>query len=170
MSTASSILVSILNAIIQIFLIFTSHKERNETKTEFNTVLMVKLSLFQFLNTGVFVLLSNFLANINEFTLDNGLVFQITQVMMINAVVPNLVILILNYFEIIQKIQRHFIEKGTSKKSQLEANKVFQGPEAEISYKYGYIFKTIWLTAFYAPLVPIVVPVSVVGLILNYFI
>ena len=45
MSTASSILVSILNVIIQQFLIFTSIKERNETQTEYNTVLMIKIKL-----------------------------------------------------------------------------------------------------------------------------
>lgn len=32
------------------------------------------------------------------------------------------------------------------------------------------MLKTIWLTAFYAPLVPVVVPISVVGLVGNYFI
>ena len=167
MSTASSILVSILNFVIQMFLIFTSVKERNETLTEYNTVLMIKISLFQFLNTGVFVLVANFLANIDDFSLDNGLVFQITQMMMINAATTNLSLIFVNYFELVLKIQRYFIEKGIMKKSQLEANKIFQGPEAEIAYKYGYIFKTIWLTAFYAPLVPIVVPVSIVGLTIN---
>lgn len=30
--------------------------------------------------------------------------------------------------------------------------------------------KTLWLTAFYAPLVPVVVPISIIGLVLNYFI
>ena len=75
MSTASSILVSILNVIIQQFLIFTSVKERNETQTEYNTVLMIKISFFQFLNTGVFVVLANFLADIDGFALDQGLVF-----------------------------------------------------------------------------------------------
>lgn len=98
MSTASSILVSILNAIIQVFLIFTSQKERNETKTEYNIVLMGKISLFQFLNAGIFVIIANFLANIDGFTLNDGLVFEVTQVMMINAIVPNLTLIFLNYF------------------------------------------------------------------------
>ena len=40
---------------------------------------------------------------------------------------------------------------------------------ALIPFKYGYIIKTLWLTAFYAPLVPIVVPVSIFGLIINYW-
>ena len=59
---------------------------------------MIKLTFFQFLNTGIFVILANYLANINTFTLTQGLVFQITQVMMINAVVPNLVLFLLLYF------------------------------------------------------------------------
>ena len=59
---------------------------------------MTKLTFFQFLNTGIFVILANYLANINTFTLTQGLVFQITQVMMINAVVPNLVLFLLLYF------------------------------------------------------------------------
>jgi hypothetical protein len=37
-------------------------------------------------------------------------------------------------------------------------------------YKYGYILKTIWLTAFYAPFVPVVVPLSMIGLGINYWI
>ena len=89
--------------------------------------------------------------------------------MMLNAVTPNLTLFLLNYCELIQKVKRYCIERGSMKKSQLEANKIYEGPTAEISYKYAYIFKTIWLTAFYAPLAPIVVPVSVFGLVVNYF-
>jgi hypothetical protein len=43
-------------------------------------------------------------------------------------------------------------------------------PEPLLHEKYSYIIKTIWLTAFYAPFVPIVVPISIIGLVLNYFI
>ena len=75
MSTVSSLTVSVLNAIIQFFLVFTSEKERNETRTEYNTVLMVKISFFQFLNTGVFVIAANFLADMDNFSLSEGLVF-----------------------------------------------------------------------------------------------
>ncbi len=34
---------------------------------------------------------------------------------------------------------------------------------------YSYVIKTIWLTCFYAPFAPIVVPISIFGLILFYF-
>ncbi len=36
--------------------------------------------------------------------------------------------------------------------------------------KYSYIIKTLWLTAFYAPFVPIVVPLSIFGLIFNFIV
>lgn len=68
------------------------------------------------------------------------------------------------------KIQRCLIEKGTIKKSQSDANLIYQAPIPEIPYKYAYLFKTLWLTAFYAPLTPVVVPISAFGLILNYFV
>ena len=68
-SIGLSIIVSIFNFIILQFLVFSSHKERNETLTEFNTVLTVKISLFQFLNTGIFVVLAIFFADMNNFTI-----------------------------------------------------------------------------------------------------
>ena len=88
--------------------------------------------------------------------------------MMLNALIPNLMLIVLAYCEVPLKIQRCLTERGTLKKSQLESNYLWQGPMAEIPYKYAYIFKTIWLTAFYAPLAPLVVPISIFGLILNY--
>lgn len=52
----------------------------------------------------------------------------------------------------------------------MEANKLYEQPGINLPYQYGYIIKTLWLTAFYCPLVPIVVPISIVGLFINYWI
>lgn len=169
MSTVFSLSVSVLNAIIQIFLSFTSRRQRNETLTEFNTILMSKISIFQFLNTGVFVLLAQFLADMENFDLSKGIVFEVTQVMLINAILPNVTLFFLSYFEILKKVERWLIERGTIKSSQMEANEAFEGPEAEFPYKYAYVFKTLWLSAFFAPLSPVVVPISIAGLIVNYY-
>lgn len=43
-------------------------------------------------------------------------------------------------------------------------------PQPVLPEKYSYIIKTIWLTAFYAPFTPVVVPISILGLIINYFV
>lgn len=97
-STCISVVISLFNWIIQLFLGFTSKKQRNETVTEYNMVLMVKISVFQFLNTGVFVILAQLLANFDDFSLNRGLMLEITQIMAINAVLPNLAVFFLYYF------------------------------------------------------------------------
>ena len=84
--------------IIEIVLIVTSERERNETKTEFNSVVMVKLSYFQFLNTGVFVVLANYLANIDSFNLFDGVVYEAVLVMLMNALTFNLSLFLIKYF------------------------------------------------------------------------
>ena len=59
---------------------------------------MAKLSVFQFLNTGVFVILAQFMANKDNFSLNGGIVFEITQVMLLNAILPNVTLFLLSYF------------------------------------------------------------------------
>lgn len=54
--------------------------------------------------------------------------------------------------------------------TQLEANELYELPQPSLPEKYSYIIKTLWLTAFYAPFTPIVVPISIIGLVFNYLI
>ena len=89
---------------------------------------MVKISMFQFLNTGIFVVLANFMADPLHFSLSKGFVFEITQVMILNAFLPNLTLFLLTYCEIIQRIKRKLIERGTIKNSQYDANLTYQRP------------------------------------------
>lgn len=77
--------------------------------TEFNTVLTVKISFFQFLNTGIFVVLANFLADINNFTITETLPTDVTIVMLSNAITPNFSLWLMNYFEITGKVYRWLV-------------------------------------------------------------
>lgn len=52
--------------------------------------------------------------------------------------------------------------------TQEELNNIYIGPVIDFPSKYAYILKIVWLAGFYAPLVPIVVIIAVIGLILNY--
>lgn len=70
---------------------------------------MVKISFFQFLNTGVFVVAANFLADPENFSLSKGFVFEICQVMIMNALIPNISLFVLTYCEIIPKVKRCLI-------------------------------------------------------------
>ena len=119
MSIGLSILISVFNFIILQFLIISSRKERNETLTEFNTVLTVKISFFQFLNTGVFVVAANFLADISNFKITDTLPTDITIVMLTNAITPNFSLWLMTYFEIPNRIFRWMIRTEKSKVTQL---------------------------------------------------
>jgi hypothetical protein len=90
--------------------------------------------------------------------------------MILNAIVPNVTLLFLDYSEIINRVLRFCVEKGWLVYSQVELNQIFIGSVIELPNKYAYILKTLWLTALYAPLIPVVVGVSMVGLILFYFV
>ena len=125
----------------------------------------------QFLNTGVFVVIANVLADFSESMLQNSLADTITQIMILNAITPNLTVFFMNYFEVNGRIMRFiFIWTGYFKTTQLEANHLFELPKPDFTEKYSYVVKTVWLTAFYAPFVPIVVPISAIGLTVKYFV
>ncbi len=129
-----------------------------------------KLIIQQFLNTGVFVLIANVLADFSDTMLQNSLADTITQIMILNAITPNLTVFFMNYFEVIGRIKRFiYIWTGYFKTTQLEANQLFELPKPDFTEKYSCVVKTLWLTAFYAPFVPVVVPISAIGLTIKYF-
>ncbi len=49
--------------------------EKNYTKTEHNISLAIKLSFFQFLNAGVFLVLANIAADYQNFNLHSGITY-----------------------------------------------------------------------------------------------
>ena len=90
--------------------------------------------------------------------------------MILNAISHNICVFALDYFEIVNKFYLYLGKIGHFKFSQAEANKLYQRPIPDMPYKYGYILKTLWLTAFYSSFVPLSSVYSLIGLILNYFI
>jgi len=52
--------------------------------------------------------------------------------------------------------------------TQAEANQLFEGPPFDFSAKYSSYIKTMWMTALFAPLIPVVIPISLGGLLLRY--
>lgn len=89
--------------------------------------------------------------------------------MALNAATPHLTALILNKIEFPNILIRFLLARDYLKYSQHDANEVFELPSANFSVQYAYVVKTVWLTCFFAPFVPIVVPISIVGLTVFYF-
>jgi hypothetical protein len=83
---------------------------------------MVKITMFQFLNAGIFVILSEIAANFQSFSLTNGICSQITMIMILNAIVPNLTLFFLDYSEIINRVLRYCVSKQWLIYTQKELN------------------------------------------------
>lgn len=63
---------------------------------------MVKITLAQFFNAGIFVLIAQIGATYTTFSLQtSNIVSQISLIMILDAIVPNSTLFFLNYFEII---------------------------------------------------------------------
>jgi hypothetical protein len=88
--------------------------------------------------------------------------------MLANCFVPSLTLLLLNYTEIYNKFFIFLGEIGCMQYTQKELNELFLGPAVDLPSKYAYILKIVWLTGLYAPLVPLVTVVAVLGISLNY--
>ena len=54
-------------------------------------------------------------------------------------------------------------------KTQKELNELYEYPDMDISVKYSYLSKTLFITMFYLPIFPFGVLISFLGLILAYF-
>lgn len=66
----------------------------------------------QFLNAGVFVVAANVLADFSDSMLENSLADTITQIMILNALTPNVSTFMMKKFDIIGKVKRYIILKS----------------------------------------------------------
>ena len=95
-----------MNQIILTFLVVTSTLEYYPTLTNLNTVLMKKMSLYLFLNAGIFNVAANIFANLANFSLEGDFSNEVTMIMVLNAVTPNASIFFMDYFDIVGKIKK----------------------------------------------------------------
>ena len=61
-------------------------------------MLVVKITLCQFLNAGIFVVGTKILASINTFDIGAGIAEDVTILMMINVIIPNSLVFLRSYF------------------------------------------------------------------------
>jgi hypothetical protein len=111
-------IVLMWNSIIMSTLIFVTERERNETKTEDDAVLVVKLTTLQFLNAGIFVVATKIAASYDTFDAGNGIVGQISLIMILNAITPNILLFIKKYFEIFSRFEMWLTKHGWLIRSQ----------------------------------------------------
>ena len=171
-SFSISIVISILNAFLQFILRIFTQMEKQKSKSNYYLSYSIKLTIFTLTTSAVVPFLSNYLNQLykgleyNNKTLINNMLM----LFLMNSFFTPL-IWTLNISLIVKKIRIYFIEKNQYMhfKTQKELNDIYELPDMNIAMKYSYLAKTILMTMFYLPIFPIGVPISLLGLIMAYF-
>ena len=162
--------ISGMNSFFQFLLkIFTKY-EKQTSMTNYYLSFSVKLTWFTFLTSAVVPLASNYVQN--SWGENQNLVNNMLMMFLVNSFVTP-ILWTCNIGYIIKKIQIWILESRKDPdlhhyKTQKELNDLYELPDMEISYKYSYIMKTVLMALFYAPIFPVGVLISFVGLIVGY--
>jgi len=184
LSMIGSGLISLINVILSLIIRVLSEFEKYGTKTGFATAYAKKTAIALLVNTAFISLFANIflsteytfsaniLSNIHKLTIysADGLLQNMFYVFITNTfVTPIFNLLDPEYFYKLF-VRRKFLNLGDNAvTTQKEANTMYEGPVPNMSNKYAQSIKTLLLTAFYAPAMPIAIFFSLFGLLLTYW-
>ncbi|EGR32761.1 protein kinase domain protein, partial [Ichthyophthirius multifiliis] len=169
-----SIVIQILNFLLQKVLNFLSSFEQHYTKTKELSSLSQKLAIVQFINTALIALLIKVLqyqlnnpekAKSNIY-INGGLIYNQQYVFLSSLFFP--FIQLADFGRLYKVLKRKIIQKDNLTQAQL--NELYEDSVHNIAYDYGGVIKTMYVTAFYAPLIPIGIIISIFNILINYFI
>ncbi len=169
-----SIIISGINFLIKRVFIKFSDYEKPWTRTDRFLSISTKLAILSFVNSAIIPYVSNRI-RYGSNTYQN-LVRTVSISILIGSILSPL-ISITCYDLLLKKFFRWFYitrkYKNETEKlpfTQRELNFYFENPIMEVGVQYSNLFKQILMTAFYLPLVPSGPIITLIGVILNYFI
>ena len=180
----SSLLIMVVNFYLGQFLRRLAEYEKHGTYTSFFKGIAEKLAVAQLVNTAFTTLVAKvvvtiFLTDIGDenelsafgFYSKGGLIEGMFYVFISNAYCTP-ILNILDFFYAMKLYTRHKAEKDPHNRSlnQKAAHTLFEGTQYDMSYKYAMLMKTILLTCFFAPAIPIALLISVFGLSAMYWV
>jgi hypothetical protein len=171
-SITGSILLISFNAVLGKLVRLLTQFERHPTWSDYTRSVTNKLCLIVCLNTIIIPFFAN--NDMDKWYNKGGLAEDIFYVVIANAIIPNLTY-ILNIPYIIKVLRRWNLQRISSQGqplniSQARANELYEGPEFDLSSRTAHIVKTFILCIAYSPLVPIAIPISICGLMIEYWI
>lgn len=147
--------------------LFLVRFESYETFSLYTVSLASKLSLMLFFNSAIVAFLASTFYTRNIYG-PGGLIYTQMYFFISNAIIPPLVNLI-NPDRIVKLAKVWFIKKFNKVVTQQELNELYEYPPHAIELRYADIMKTLFITFFYAPLIPAGYLTSFLGLGLYYF-
>ena len=179
LSLLITIVISVINEILEKLLTTFTLKEKHLSRTSFHLSLSIKIVILTFFNSAIIPLISKELLvkkRVNyDYNIDrnNLLVNDMLVLFLVNALVtPILWTFSIPY--LIKKLRIYLIERKKEPDkchymTQRELNQLYELPDMKIAYKYSYIAKTMAMTLFYLPIFPAGFIISCFGFILGYF-
>ena len=174
LSLAITAVTSLINFIMKTLFTKFGDYEKPWTYTYKYLSMSIKLTFFSFVNSAIIPLASNII----QYGWDTHemLVNNMFMTFVVGAVVSPLMS-ITCYDLILNKIFKWFFvtrkykdEKEELPLSQREINSYFEHPDMGVSSQYSNLSKQVLMTFFYMPIFPLGPGITLVGVILNYFI
>jgi len=183
LAAGASILLATVNYILGQLIRKLAEFEKHGTYTGYFTGITQKLSVAQFINTAFTTLIAKIIITasvaVGEQTLIEtvnfygvgGLLEAMFFVFITNAFSTPLMNLFdpWYYWRLFGR-RRALKNTEDTRMNQREAHELFEGPQVDMSYKYALLIKTMLLTAFYAPAIPISILLAIVGLVFVYWV
>jgi hypothetical protein len=99
---------------------------------------------------------------------EGGMLNDIGTIMITDMIYP-FVFLIIDIWIFLKYMKRCKIWCGKSNITQFQANKHYEGTNFNIAYKYAYVLKTVYLSAWYAYIFPMGLILGLGALFVNYW-
>ena len=161
-----AIFITIINFALARGIRYFSSFERHHTLTDYNFSVAFKLTWAQFINTGIIAITVNADWESRWFA-PGGLAVDVTYILLSNAIIQPLAYY-LSPMMCLKKIRMKLA--GRSKfLSQGDANDLFEGPQVDMAQRYANVMKTMLVTFFYAPIIPLGFLISIVAIVLEYW-
>ncbi|KAL4435368.1 hypothetical protein ABPG74_022851 [Tetrahymena malaccensis] len=170
-----SIAITILNFLLQIVLKYLTNIEGCYTRTEYNISIAKKMAWATFINTSLIqffidVVLSD-QKKFGAIFSEGGIAYNQNYVFMFNMVIPFIMGLI-DFPGIFKKVQQKMQSQKAKKcyLTQEQLNNLYEYPQYNISQQYANNLKTMFMVAFYSPIIPIGIVYSMVAILLIYWV
>lgn len=170
-SIVISLVIVIFNAIIARVIISLTKYERYHTWTHYLTSVLNKLSFFLIINSGLIPLLNNL--DEEDWFKSGGLADTMFWVFITNAFLTPFFYIIdlhLLYYKLQRKrLQKASLQGKTITINQAQANHIYEGVQFDLKSRTSHLIKTLIITLFYAPLVPLGIFIALISFLLDYW-
>ena len=168
-----SIIISLINSLFQYIMKYFTKMEKQKSMTNYYLSFSIKLTIFTFVTSALVPLVPNIINENLKKHENKNLITNVLFIFLVNSFLTP-ILWTINISLIIKKIRIYFIERNRipdamHHKTQKELNDLYEYPDMDISSKYSYISKTLFITMFYLPIFPFGALISLIGFILAYF-